>query len=101
MLNAKRLYLVLCGMVVLALGALGASVYFAGGLLQKQSGQVYDARLKTLALEDRQARLTKAKIDIDKYKELAEVAKSIVPQDKDQARTVREINNLAAANNIK
>lgn len=100
-LNAKRLYFLLSGLVVLALVALGASVYIASGLLAKESTRVYDARLKTLALEEKQSRLTKARLDIDKYKELGAIAKSIVPRDKDQARTVREINNLAAASGIK
>lgn len=100
-LNAKRLYLVLCGLVVLALAAIGGSAYMANGVLQGKSKDVSAARLKTLALEEKQTKLTKAKADIEKYRELAQIAKSIVPQDKDQARTVREISNLAATNGIK
>lgn len=100
-LNAKRLYFVLCGLIILALIALGGSAYVASGVLQKKSKDVRAARLKTLALEQKQTKLTKAKADIERYRELAQIAKSIVPQDKDQARTVREISNLAAANGIK
>ena len=40
------------------------------------------------------------KSNIEKYKELNSIAKSIVPQDKDQAKTVREINKLAAESSI-
>lgn len=100
-LDAKRLYFVLCGFVVLALLVLAAGVYVANGLLQQKSRDVYSARLKTLSLEERQNKLRKAKADIEKYKELAEIAKGIVPQDKDQAQTVREISNLATASGVK
>lgn len=99
-LNARKLYFVLCGLVVVALIMVGGSVYFASGFLKNKSKVVSDARLKTLVLEQKQAELRKAKADIEKYKELAEIAKSIVPQDKDQAQTVREISNLAAANGV-
>ena len=100
-LDAKNLYYLLCGLVVVAILALGACVYLATGFLKEKSKGVHDARLKTAVLEQREAALRKAKADIEKYKGLAEIAKSIVPQDKDQARTVREISNLAAANGIK
>lgn len=100
-LNAKRVYYILCGLIAVSLIALGACGYFANGFLKTQSKDVHDARLKTMVLEQTQSGLTKAKADIEKYKELAEIAKDIVPQDKDQAQTVREISNLAAENGVK
>jgi len=100
-LNAKHLYFMLSGVIVIAVLALGACVYLATGFLKEKSKDVRDARLLTMVLERRQSGLRKAKNDIEKYKHLAEIAKSIVPQDKDQAQTVREISNLAAANNVK
>ena len=84
-LDAKNLYYLLCGLVVVAILALGACVYLATGFLKEKSKGVHDARLKTAVLEQREAALRKAKADIEKYKGLAEIAKSIVPQDKDQA----------------
>lgn len=100
-LNARNLYFVLSGVVVIAVLALGACAYLATGFLKEKSKDVRDARLLTLVLERRQSGLSKAKSDIEKYKALGEIAKSIVPQDKDQAQTVREISNLAAASNVK
>src|SRR5688572_20726404 len=99
--NAKIVYMVLSGLIVLALLTVGGSVYLAEGFLKKKSQDVHDARLNALALEEKLSKLKKAKADIEKYGELAEISKSIVPQDKDQARTVREISNLAEANGIK
>ncbi len=101
MINAKRLYLVLCAMVAVALLAVGGGAYAAQSLLKGKSKDVYDARLNNLVLEEKQNRLRKAKTDIQKYSELADIAKSIVPRDKDQARTVREISKLAGANDIR
>lgn len=100
-LNAKRVYVALSCAIVAAIIVLGVCVYFANQLLMERSKDVHDARLKTLVLEEAQNGLRKAKADIEKYRGLAEVAKAIVPQDKDQAQTVREIANLAAANDIK
>lgn len=100
-LNARKLYFLLCGLIVIAVLLLGVCVYLALGFLKDKSKDVHDARLKTMVLEQRQNGLRKARADIDKYKDLAEIAESIVPQDKDQAQTVREISNLAAANGVK
>jgi hypothetical protein len=100
-LNAKRLYRTLIGLVVLSLLLIAGGVYAAGKVLQQKSGEVYDAKLKSLTLEKQQTDLRKARADIERYKDLAEIAKNIVPRDKDQARTVREISKLAEANNIK
>lgn len=100
-LSAQRLYYVLIGIVCLSLVALLAGAYGANTLLKGRSTVVYDARLKVLTLEEEQRQLSKARADIDKYRSLADIAKHIVPQDKDQAQTVREIVNMAAQNDIK
>lgn len=51
-------------------------------------------------MADQQVQLTKVKKDIATYSELNTIAKSVVPQDKDQAEAVREIVNLAAQSGI-
>jgi len=100
-LNAKKLYFVLLGIIVLTLAALFMCVYGANTVLQGKSKDVYDARKQSLVLDNEQRQLTKAKADIDKYQSLANIAKSIVPQDKNQAQTVREIVSIAAANGVR
>jgi hypothetical protein len=101
LLTAKKLYLVLCTLVGLALVALAGSAYMANQVLTQKSKVVHDASLKTKTLEDRQNKLRKARANIEKYKDLAQIATSIVPRDKNQAQTVREITSLAARNGIK
>jgi len=99
--DARRLYFVLLAVVGVAVLALFGSVYVAGGLLKAKSKDVAKARLDSLVLEQKQVQLNKARADIEKYQALADIAKHIVPQDKDQAQTVREIVSIGAASGIK
>lgn len=100
-LGAKKLYYLLLGLSVLAFGALLGATYAADALLRQKAGDVREARLNSLALEQQQRQLIKAKAAIQANQQLADIAKHIVPQDKDQAQTVREIVNIAAEHNIK
>jgi hypothetical protein len=60
-----------------------------------------EARSKNQALDLEQSSLAKAKSDVIKYSDLGKIAKSVVPQDKDQAQTVREIVKIASAAGVK
>lgn len=99
-MNAKRVNLVLIALVVLlCLGLLiGAKV--AGGTLVNKSTQLINSQLKQDSLNNEQSELASAKADIKHYGPLAQIAKTIVPQDKNQAEAVREIVNIANANSI-
>lgn len=100
-MTSKRLYYILLSTVgLLVVGLLGGA-YGANTILQQQSQAVVDARSKSAALDEQQLQLTKAKASIEKYKEVSTIAKSVVPTDKDQAQTVREIVKIAEANGIK
>jgi hypothetical protein len=81
--------------------ALLAGAFVANSLLSKESKKLVSQRLQISTLDAQASALTKAKQDVNNYSELSNIAKSIVPQDKDQAQTVREIVNIAARNGIK
>jgi len=100
-MNAKRLYILLTIGVVLSIAVLFGGVYGATKVLQWQSKQLVDAKTHMAVLDQKRAQLTKAQTDIQKYKELGTIAKNIVPQDKDQAQTVREIVNIANRSGVK
>jgi len=100
-MTAKRLYYLLLGAIALSVVLLLASVYAANMVLEGQAKRLTDAKTRIEVLDAKQSQLTKARADIAKYQPMADIAKSIVPQDKDQSQTVREIVNLAAANGIK
>jgi hypothetical protein len=100
-MNAKRLYLALVGTVCLGLLLLLGGTYLANTVLQGQAKQLADAKTNNAVLDAKQTQLAKARGDIQTYKDLGDIAKSIVPQDKDQAQTVREIVNIANNNGIR
>lgn len=77
-----------------------ACAYGANAVLQKQSDTLVGLKASNLATENERAQLVKNKADIAKYHDLNEIAKSVVPQDKDQAQAVREIVNIANQSGI-
>ena len=99
-MNSKRLYFTLLVVIFLLAAGLVSGAYEADKLLQGQSNKLVNDRLQTAVLAQQQIALSEAKQDIKKYQVLSNIAKSIVPQDKDQAQTVREIVNLANENGI-
>lgn len=99
-ISTKNLYFCLIGLCLLAFSVLLAGTYAADRILARKGEDVRAARMESMVLEEEQRRLAKAKVDIEKYRSLAEIAKYIVPQDKDQAQTVREIVKIAREHNI-
>jgi hypothetical protein len=83
-------------MVVAVLGG----AYGANSILQERAKAVTVAKSKVAALDQQQTQLVKAKASIAQYQEVGKIAKNVVPQDKDQAQTVREIVKIASENKI-
>ncbi len=94
-MTARRLYILLIIGVALSIVVLFGGVYGATQVLQWQSKQLVDAKTRLAVSDEKRAQLNKAQNDVEKYKELGAIAKNIVPQDKDQAQTVREIVTIA------
>ena len=83
-------------LVILNFGAV-----FAGNkLLHAKSKSLTSLKLDNKVLDEQQNSIKQAKSDIDKYSDLESIAKAVVPQDKDQAETVREIVKIAKDNDI-
>ncbi len=100
-MNSKKLYYILLGVVVLLVIGLLGGAYGANLLLQGQAQKLVDARSISAALDLQQSQLIKAKASVVKYDSIGKVAKSIVPQDKNQAQTIRELVDIANKNGIK
>src|SRR5260221_2288997 len=64
-------------------------------MLSKQAERLVNLKLDSEVIESQQTALSKAKQDIKKYTELDQIARQIVPQEKDQAKVTREIVNIA------
>lgn len=99
-MNSKKLSRFL--MILLALLATGllASVYESNKMLSSKSADLMGLKATQVGLEQQKTDLVQAKKDVLTYRDLNEIAKSVVPQDKDQARTVREIVDLAKQSGI-
>jgi len=100
-MNSKRVYFIMLGVIVLLFAGLFGGKYGANSLLQQQAKRLTDVKAQSNSLADQQKGLVTAKKQVAKYSDLEKIAKTIVPQDKDQAEAVREIVNLAAASGIK
>ena len=99
-MSPKRFFFVMIGLLSVSLIILVASGVVGNMLLKKQADKLMSLKLENRTLEEQQTALQQANKDVQKYAELQKTAKTIVPQDKDQARTVRELVSLAAESNI-
>jgi len=100
-MNSKRVFFIMLGVVVLlGVGVIGATV-LGNQLLQKESTKLVGLKLDSKLLDEQQTSLAQANKDIAKYSDLEKIASSVVPQEKDQAQTVREIVNIASQSGIK
>jgi Tfp pilus assembly protein FimV len=100
-MSSKRLNRLLLATIALLIVALGGGVYAVNGVLGQRADKVTKLKAKSQALDQEQVQLTKAKQEIKQYAGLYKTAQAVVPEDKNQAEVVREIVNVASANNIK
>ena len=99
-MNSKRMYFVMLGLVVLLSAGIIATVVMGDAYLKKQASKLNELKVQDKILEEQQTALTQANKDIAKYTELEKISKSVVPQDKDQAKAVLEIIEIARQSGI-
>lgn len=99
-MTSKRLHLVLLGAIGLMLIALVGGTYLLNAALTKKGEKLTSLKAQTMALQQEQVGLAKAKKQVAAYAELEKVTRAIVPEDKSQAEAVREIVKIAGANRI-
>lgn len=100
-MSTKRVYFVMLGFVGLLFVGMLAGTYEVNSLLESKAKHLVDLKLRSQVVSSQQTGLQKAKKQVAQYSGFEETAKTIVPQDKDQAEAVREIANLAAESGIK
>lgn len=84
--------------LLIALSLLGTDEIIT--LLRSTSTKLTGLKAQGQALVQEEAYLSSAQREIKKYSTLGQIAESIVPQDKGQAQTVREIVSIAQQNSI-
>lgn len=99
-MNSKKLYYILIGILVLCGIGLIFGAHEANSMLEQQSHNLVSLKATDQATGQQKTQLAQDKKDIATYADLNTIAKSVVPQDKDQAEAVREIVDLASASGI-
>jgi hypothetical protein len=99
-LTSKRFFYIMVVAFVLSIVGGGAMLYFANNVLKNRSGNVVELKLESTEIEEQLSAYQAAKKDVEKYSYLGDIINSALPQDKDQARTVREIFQLASSSGI-
>lgn len=99
-MDSKKLYYSLIGLLVLLSLGMLFSAHVANNVLTKSSNTLVELKADSKVAEQQKTQLAQNKKDIAKYQDLNVIAQTVVPQDKDQARAVREIVNLAAQSGI-
>ncbi|CAN5665996.1 hypothetical protein BH23PAT1_BH23PAT1_0840 [soil metagenome] len=99
-MNSKKVFFVMIGLIALLSILAVAGTVLGSASLQKSADKLVELKLENRLLEEQQLSLAQARRDIEDNKELEQIAKTVVPHEKDQARTVREIINLANASGV-
>lgn len=99
-MDSKKICYGLSAALVLLFVGLFVSVQGANTLLVRQSQTLVGLKAQDQAEANSQTQLAEEKKEVTTYADLNTIAKTVVPQDKDQAEAVREIVNLAAASGI-
>lgn len=99
-MTSKKLFYVLLSAVTILGIAIFGSAYLANAVLTNKTAALSKLKARGQVLDDLQFALIRNKSDIKEYNELNEIAKAIVPQDKDQTQTVREIVKIAEESGI-
>jgi Na+-translocating ferredoxin:NAD+ oxidoreductase RnfG subunit len=99
-MSSKKFHYLLLGILALVCIGIVGGAYLANSALKTSAKDLLDQKALGKALDAQKQQLAKDKRDIEKYRELNEIAQKIVPQDKDQAEAVRQIVKIAADSNI-
>ena len=94
-MSSRKFFLIMCALFGLTVFSGIGILYQSNKILANRSKSVVNLKLESKKLEAQQSAFREAKTDVEKYSYLKDMISSALPQDKDQARTVREIFALA------
>ncbi len=100
MINHRNIFYGMIGLLVLSIIFSVLGTYEINNILNSKGQVLSSQQSKISALNSEQISLINAKVELKKYSSLYNIAQSVVPQNKDQTQTVRQIINIAAANNV-
>lgn len=99
-ITTKQLRLILLGCLGLAIGLFLAFTSLGLSMLSAKSQKMVELKLQSKTLDAQLSGLEAAKKDILKYSYFKTVAKTVIPNDKNQAQAVLDIFQIAQASGI-
>lgn len=99
-LSNKHFFYLMTSTIVLFVVLSGGGAIFANRILAKQTNKLNQLKLESEIVDRQKQDTVVANANIERYQELEQIARQIVPQDKDQSRAVREIVGLAEESGI-
>lgn len=94
-LDSKKLRLILSTSLIALLVGFFAITFGGLSLLKSKSKEMVGLKLQSETTDSQLSNLEQTKKDIEKYSYFKDVAKTVIPNDKDQAQAVLEINQMA------
>ena len=99
-LDSKKLRLVLISSLILATLAFFGVAFYGLSVLGGKSRSLVNLKVQSQAGYNQLANLVQSKKDVEKYAYFKSVAQTVIPNDKNQAQAVLEINQMANASGI-
>lgn len=99
-MNSKRLRLILLGSIAVLVLAFAITYVLGTSMLVKKSQKMVGLKAESKALEGQLESLAKAKKEVQQYGYFKDVAKTVIPNDKDQAQAVVDIVKVANESGI-
>jgi len=99
-MTPKTIFRIQLAIIIILGVVLAVSFTRVNNNINTAGGQLNASRTKLAELENNKQTLISARNDVNKYKDIAQIAKAVVPEDKNQALAVREIVNIANKNGI-
>jgi hypothetical protein len=94
-LDSKNLRIVLMAALALSVVLFIATFILGGSILSSESKKMVDLKVKNQTAQTQLDNLEQAKKQVEKYSFFKQVAATVIPNDKDQADDIVEINKMA------
>ena len=99
-MTSKRFNIVMMAALGLIVAGGAGLVYKGNGYLEQRALALKELKLSTLEREDQVKAYQQAKAEVEKYQSLKSIIDRAIPSNKDQARIILEINNIAKQSGI-
>lgn len=99
--NAKKMYFILIAVLVLMGVAIMSMLYLSRDYMASSEKELVAAKLEIIKLNATEEVYTENINNLKKYGNMADILKQVVPSEKDQAKAVRELNQIMVENGFK